>query len=347
VQLTREQVNALPLIDSTIVHGHEQQSTGLAWRSRGCPERCDFCEVHEIWPRYVLRDEATSVEELMRCQQVSGGGAFLIDDNCAANKPSLKRFLREVAERGYAQPLTVQLRADAVYERGGRLDRELLRLLKAAAPVTTLCIGVESASDEDLTAIGKHQESRRVARALKAIRRRGLLVHGMMIAFADDTADTLRRNGAFARRYVTSLQYLFEVPLPGTKRTARNEAAGRILWNEIPELKFLDGMHVALRPSRVSLGEMQAIVVREYERFYSRARIAKAFLAGLFGRYRRLSDAQRRSYAGLRGWQRLKAWAWLHLQFKFAPWALLRIRRKRVLEFLRDADYLRYMSQLE
>ncbi len=225
-QLTRAEVCALPLIDMSLVEGAENRTTGLVWRSRGCPERCAFCEVHEIWPRYILRDEETSLDELLRCQEEGRGGSFLIDDNCAANKPSLKRFLRGAIQRGYSRPIAVQLRADAVFDRKGRLDRELLKLLRDLAPVTMVCIGVESSEDSDLDEIGKHISSERIATALTAIRRYGLLVHGMFIAFAGDTAETLKRNGEFAREYVTSLQYLFETPLPGTKSTAEHEAAG-------------------------------------------------------------------------------------------------------------------------
>lgn len=346
-QLTRDEVNSLPLIDTSLVHGYENRTTGLVWRSRGCPERCEFCEVHEIWPHYVLREEEKSVEELMRCQAEDSGFAFLIDDNSAANKPSFKRFLRGAIERGYRQPIAVQLRADAVFERDGRLDRELLRLLRDLSPVTMLCVGVESASDDDLAEIGKHENAKRMARALKAMRRYGLLVHGMMIAFTSDTAETLRRNGAYARKYVTSLQYLFETPLPGTKRTAEHESAGRIMWRDIRELKFLDGMHVALRPEHLSAREMQDVVTREYRRFYSQARILGAFLGGLFLRYRPLPESQREYLRELHPLRRLREWAWLHLQFKFAPWALLRIGRKRVLDFLHDAEYAEYLRGLE
>ena len=345
-QLTREEVCALPLVETGLVHGYEDSTTALVWRSRGCPERCDFCEVHEIWPRYVLRDEETSVEELMRGQAEGRGGTFLIDDNSAANKPSFKRFLRGAIEAGYHRAITIQLRADAILDRDDRIDRELLRLLKDVAPVTVLCIGIESASDEDLREIGKHDTAERMGKALKAMRRHGLLVHGMMIAFANDTAETLRRNGEYARKYVTSLQYLFETPLPGTKRTAEHEKAGRVMWQDLTQLKFLDGMHVAVRPGCMSPREMQEIVAREYAKFYSRARIAAAFVRGLF-RHRRLSPGQRAYLRSLGPALRVREWVWLHVQFKFAPWVFLRVGRERVLEFLHDAEYGRYLDQLE
>jgi radical SAM superfamily enzyme YgiQ (UPF0313 family) len=345
-QLTREEVNALPLIDTSLVFGYGNQTTGMVWRSRGCPERCDFCEVHEIWPRYVLRDEDRSVDELLRCQAEGKGGTFLVDDNSAANKVSFKRFLRSAIERGYSQPLAVQLRADAVLGKDGRLDRELLRLLRDISPATMLCIGVESASDDDLDACGKHEDARHMARALKAMRRYGLLVHGMMIAFANDSAETLKRNGDYARKYLTSFQYLFEVPLPGTKSTAEHEERGRIMWREIRDLKFLDGMHVALMPEHVSAKEMQDIVIRQYKRFYSRGRIFSAFVRGLLFRYRPLSKGERLQLKAQHGWSRIREWTMLHLKYKFAPWAFLRVGRERVMNFLRDPEYLAYLRQL-
>lgn len=346
-QLTSDEISTLPLIDMSIVEGAEHRTTGLVWRSRGCPDRCAFCEVHEIWPRYVLRDEEKSIDELLRCQTEGLGGTFLVDDNAAANKPSLKRFLRGAIERGYARPIAIQLRADAVIGRDGRPDRELLGLLRDVSPATFVCIGVESSEDSDLAAIGKHISSKPMAKALAAIRRQGLLVHGMFIAFTNDTAETLKRNGRFARKYVTSLQYLFETPLPGTKSTAEHESAGRVLFHDICELKFLDGMHVSIRPEGMSAKQMQEIVTAEYRKFYSRMRVARAFASGVLLRYRRLGRGQRIYLKSLPPVKRLREWAWLHLQFKFAPWVALRIGRQRFLAFLQDADYTEYLGKLD
>ena len=169
----------------------------------------------------------------------------------------------------------------------------------------------------------------------------------MMIAFADDTAETLRRNGAFARQYLTSLQYLFEVPLPGTPLTETYEAADRIMWRDMSDLSYFDGMHVAIRPRGVSAREMQAIVAREYQRFYSRYRLAIAFVDGLFRRHRRLSAAQHSYCSQFSGLRRLKPWLWFHLEYKFAPWAFLRTGRRRVRDILNDADYQTYLGRLE
>lgn len=346
-QLTAAEVAALPVTDMSLVHMGHRRTTGLVWRSRGCPERCSFCEVHRIWPRYVLRDEEKSVEELLHNQREGCGNTFLIDDNAAANKPSFKRFLRAAIDGGYAGSVAIQLRADAVLDSAGRLDRELLRLLKEVAPMTMLCVGVESASDEDLDGVGKHITSRRMAEGLAAMRRYGLLIHGMFIAFAGDTVETLRRNGRFARKYVTSLQYLFETPLPGTASTAEHEAAGRVLFSDVATLRFLDGMHVSLLPERMTARQMQQTVLAEYRKFYSRTRIVRAALAGALVRFRRLGEGHRRYLRTLPPVRRVRTWAWLHAQYKFAPVAVLVTGRKRVLAFLRDPDYASYLASLE
>lgn len=346
-QLTREEIAELPLIDMSLVHESGKRTTGLVWRSRGCPERCAFCEVHEIWPRYVLREEETSVAELLRNQEEGCSNTFLIDDNAAANKPSFKRFLRSAIERGYGGSVAIQLRADAVLDALGRPDRELLRLLRDVAPMTMLCVGVESADDADLADAGKHLNSDRMARGLAAMRRYGLLVHGMFIAFAGDTAETLRRNGRFARKYVTSLQYLFETPLPGTVSTAEHERAGRVLFHDIGHLKFLDGMHVSVRPLRMSAQQMQEIVLGEYRAFYSRLRILRALLSGLFVRRRRLAEGHRKYLRNLPPVRRLRQWVWLHAQYRFAPLAVLVTGRRRVLAFLRDSDYASYLASID
>ena len=346
-QLDRRELNSLPLIDMTLVGAAAESMTGLVWRSRGCPERCTFCEVCEIWPRYILRDEDTSVNELLSCQAQGLGSTFLIDDNSAANKPSFKRFLRKAIERGYARPIVIQMRADAVFVRDGSIDLELLGLLRDLSPTTIVCIGVESSEDSDLAEIGKHISSQRIASALKAIRKHGLLVHGMFIAFTNDTAETLRRNGRIARNYVTSLQYLFETPLPGTKSTAEHEAAGRVLFHDTADLKFLDGMHVSIRPELMSAKEMQSVVAAEYAKFYSRMRISRAFVTGLLFRHRRLGEGLRGYLRTLPPARRMREWAWLQLEFKFAPWAILRVGRQRFLDFLKDADYTEYLGKLE
>ena len=102
-QLTRAELDALPLLDRSLIHNAHRISVAPVWRARGCPSRCDFCEVCEIWPKYVSRDPELTVDELVDAQGDGYGTVFLIDDNAAANKPAFKDLLRTAAKRGFAR----------------------------------------------------------------------------------------------------------------------------------------------------------------------------------------------------------------------------------------------------
>ena len=84
------------------------------WRARGCPQRCDFCEVCEIWPRYVSRSDDA---ESRRADASPGRGVL-------DGVPHRRQRRREQAgvqgvparrpsERGFAGMLVTQIRADA------------------------------------------------------------------------------------------------------------------------------------------------------------------------------------------------------------------------------------------
>jgi len=303
--------------------------------------------VCEIYPRCVRRSDERTLEELMAAQDRGYDTAFLIDDNAAANKPAFMEFLRRTASSGYHRALVTQLRADSIFGKGGRIDREFLKLLKKAAAVTVVCVGVESANDEDLEAVHKQVDSRRMAKALKAMKRAGIIVHGMFIALTDDTREAVKRNGDYARKYVTSLQYLFETPLPGTKRTREHEAAGNMLFERLEDLSLYDGMHCVLRPLKMRAADMQRLVEREYRRFYSVRRIVGAAVEGALLRFRTLTDGQRAVLRQLPVSRRVAQWLRFHAEYKFAPVAFLAIGRKRVYDILKDPGYAAFVSRLQ
>jgi radical SAM superfamily enzyme YgiQ (UPF0313 family) len=346
-QLTKEQLDVLPLVDRSLLHRADEASVSAVWRTRGCPSHCDFCEVCEIYPRCVKRSDDRTLAELMESQNDGYDTAFLIDDNAAANKPAFMEFLRKAASGGYARGLVTQLRADSVFGKDGRIDREFLRLLKRAAGVTIVCVGVESANDEDLAALHKDVDAKKMAQALKAMRRAGLIVHGMFIALTDDTRDAIKRNGDYARKYVTSLQYLFETPLPGTKRTREHEAAGNMLFEKLEDLALYDGMHCVLRPLKMRAADMQRLVEREYRRFYSLRRIVASALDGTFVRFRTLTEGQRAILRELPTSRRIAKWIRFHAEYKYGPVVFLAIGRKRIRDIQRDPGYTAFIERLQ
>lgn len=344
LQLVTDELNQLPFADWFLVPGGEKRNVGAVWRSRGCPMRCEFCEVHEIWPKYVLRDEEISGEEFRSTDRET---IFLIDDNVAAKKDSFKKFLHLAIKNSYSKILVVQMRADALLTKDNKVDRPFIRLLKKASSFIIVCIGIETTDDASLEKMSKGINFRRTKKAVKALMRSGIAVLGMIISQATDTLSVIKNNGRFSRKYLSILQYLHEVPLPGTKQTQRHVDEGRILLDSFDDLALHNGMHVVLKPDHMSPLQMHQAVLREYRKFYSKWRIFTAFTNGLLFRWRLINDGQKRYLRELPAGKRFLQWVQYHLIWKFGIWSLRRIARKRVENFCSDPAYRKYLDRLE
>ena len=347
VQLTRADLDVLPLIDRSLIHQAEKTSVASVWRARGCPSRCDFCEVCEIWP---TTSPASPERPWKSSFRQSRTATRPPSSSTTTPRPTSRRSRTCFEPSWNAATPACSSRSCVPIRCSGRTDdstRNCCGLLKKAAAVTVVCVGIESADDADLERLNKGIDSRRMARGLKAMRHYGLMVHGMFIALAEDSREVVKRNGVFARKYVSSLQYLFETPLPGTKRTRRHVEEGNLLFDSLEDLSLYDGMHVVVKPEALAPKEMQLLVLRAYRRFYSIRRIVGTALSGTFLRFRRLTAQQRAHLATLGFKDRVRSWARFHIQYKFAPVSFLAMGRKRVHAFLRDAAYARYNVRLQ
>ena len=147
---------------------------------------------------------------------------------------------------------------------------------------------------------------------------------------------------------MTSLQYLFETPLPGHEAHGRARGGRRPALRRLPTTsRYYDGMHVVLRPDKMPANEMQRLVVDEYRKFYSRWRIVSDRARGDLRRFRRLSEAQRAVLSGMRSLDRFKRWLWFHIEYKYAPVTFTALGYARVRQMLRDPSYEAYLSRLQ
>jgi hypothetical protein len=105
-------------------------------------------------------------------------------------------------------------------------------------------------------------------------------------------------------------------------------------------------MHVVIELAHMTAAQMQDRVERVYRRFYSIPRIAAAALRGTFGRFRRLTSAQREQLAHVPMPKRIASWVWLHALYKYAPAAFLATGRRRIRAFRRDFEYHTYIEGL-
>ena len=253
-------LDTLPVPDLSLIVGTEgMRATTPIMTSWGCPFACNFCSVTAMFGRKYRYRSAESVMAEIEAKRPKT--IFFYDDNFAADKRRLKKFLRMFIDSGLTVPWWAQARTDVVD------DPELLDLLRESK-CQTLAIGLESVNQETLDSYEKSQSLADIVRAIDTLHACGINSHGMFVLGADtDTPETIRDTARFARRHhIDTLMLNILTPVPGTQQFADLDAAGRIFdrrWD------LYDGQHVVFRPARMSAGELQRETLRAYARFYS------------------------------------------------------------------------------
>src|SRR5262249_40100222 len=131
---------------------------GSVQLSRGCPFRCEFCDIIVTFGRRPrLKTGAQVVAELDALRARKVRIAFIVDDNLIGNKKAIKGLLREVIayqwRHGYPFVFFTEASLDLAEE------DELLRLM-VDANIVTVFVGIESPSEEALREAKKYQNVR-------------------------------------------------------------------------------------------------------------------------------------------------------------------------------------------
>jgi radical SAM superfamily enzyme YgiQ (UPF0313 family) len=242
--------------------------------SRGCPFDCSFCSVTGMFGhRYRHRSTAHIVSELQHFDPRKYI-IFFYDDNFAADPRKTKELLREMIRLRLGFKWSTQVRTDVAR------DPEMLDLM-AQAGCATLYIGFESVDPAALKEMKKRQTVEEIREAIRAIRSRGIHVHGMFVfGFDADTPATARATVDFAlAEKVDSAQFLILTPLPGSSFYTQMIADNRLIdraW------ETYDAHHVKFIPRGFTPWELQVAQIRAHSRFYSPLHILGRLLRGRF-----------------------------------------------------------------
>jgi radical SAM superfamily enzyme YgiQ (UPF0313 family) len=184
-QETPIELRTSPVPDWSLVRADDYMVMNVQ-TSRGCPHRCDFCDVI----RYIGRKFRTkSVEQILaeikNVHAAGGRTVFFSDDNFVGNKGFTKRLLAAVYEWNAVQerPLSfsTQLTVDVAD------DEELLQLM-AQTRLSVAFIGVETVRPESLEEVHKSHNLKRDNRdRLRRISEYGIVPFvGMVVGFDHD-----------------------------------------------------------------------------------------------------------------------------------------------------------------
>lgn len=220
--------------DSPVPHFHlmktDQYASGCIQVTRGCPFRCNFCDIPIKYggqPRSKKIGQVLS--EIKILSGLGNDSVFIVDDNFAGNKPYAKTLLREISALLPSLPTKMYFYTQATLDVAN--DDELLGLFRAAN-FLRLFIGVETGDKAKLRALNKrHQTDMDIHHAVEKIKSYGITIWaGIMFGLEDDDPSAFDRQLEFIKETnFIPVQVGLLQAVPGTPLYNRAIEENRIL----------------------------------------------------------------------------------------------------------------------
>ncbi len=198
--------------------------------SRGCPFRCEFCDVVEIFGRSPRVKTAEQVMAELQAIYRTGyrGTLFLVDDNFIGNKRAVRELLPLIADWQGRHGRPFELYTEASVDLA--TDPVLLRDMVEAG-FSSVFVGIETPSTKALAETGKLQNLRiDLSEAIDRITRAGLeVMGGFIVGFDSDDESVFALQREFLARQPIPLAMIgILTALPGTALWRRLAREGRL-----------------------------------------------------------------------------------------------------------------------
>ena len=210
-------LDEVPLPARHLVEGWRRQYACLHHRptylietARGCPFRCSFCSVWQLFDRG-FRER--SIEHVCRDFDTTGDHIFIADDLFWHHAPRSLELARELRRRGVRKKwILAQSRVDLV-----AAHPELLEAWRPLAAEFDIFFGLEAATNEGLSGLVKDTTVDRTLEGVAVAREHGYGVTGNFVIDPAWEEEDFARLWAFVERHrLGRAGFTILTPLPGT-----------------------------------------------------------------------------------------------------------------------------------
>jgi radical SAM superfamily enzyme YgiQ (UPF0313 family) len=235
--------------------------------TRGCPYRCEFCSVTQLYRRKVRTRPIVDVIRDVQLARASGAKwIFFVDENIIADPHYAKGLFQALI------PLRIKWIAQSTIHIA--FDSDLLDLAVKSG-CFLLEIGLESVDTNNLGDVGKRVDSiEDYVRGIKMLQgKRIILGASMIFGFDNDRAEIFEKTYFFLQRNrVPIFDSYILTPAPGTELLGRLEKEKRVFCRDWGKYS---GTEVVFFPKNMVPSYLQLKYGEIEKRFYSLKNIAK------------------------------------------------------------------------
>lgn len=237
-QIRFETKERLPLSEFPIPAYHllniDQYFLANVQFSSGCPYRCEFCDIPELYgrnPRLKTPEQVLAELDAM-LESGNPGAVYFVDDNFVGDRRATMKLLPHLIDWQKRNGYPVQFACEATLNLAQ--SPKLLAMMREAYFCTVFC-GIETPETGALHAISKDQNlSMPILEAIKVLNSYGMeVVSGIIIGLDTDTPETADRILEFIRlSQIPMLTINLLHALPRTPLWRRLELEGRLVSGE-------------------------------------------------------------------------------------------------------------------
>jgi radical SAM superfamily enzyme YgiQ (UPF0313 family) len=318
--------------------------------SRGCPFRCEFCDVTQIFgnaPR--VKDPNQVLAELDAIYELGHRGTvFFVDDNFIGNRRSARKLLPRIQawqrERGFPFELYTEASVNLA------ADVELTQSMVSAG-FTSVFVGIETPSESALRSVNKLQNLRcDLKTSVETLTEAGLeVMGGFIVGFDTDEGDVFAAQSGFLESApIPAAMVGLLNALPGTDLSKRLENEGRMRTESSGDQFGRPNFEPVMDESELLRGYAQLLrelysPSRYYARCWSYINLARPNALDQARSLRDLRDFGRAIWrVGVRSPRRWRFWRLLMKTLRVSPTKL----KWAVVHAIQGEHLIRYTSEV-